>query len=129
MVMSIKKSRETIALDFDGVLHDYKEWDGIRPKGPPVEGAVDFVLWLKRKGFSLYILSVRAGHKDGVQFITKWLEKWGFPKMDVTDRKQGGCLMIDDRGFRFEGDFEVVRKFILENPSPGRWGLKDDSEK
>lgn len=127
--MSIKESRETIALDFDGVLHDYSEWNGVVPTGPPVKGALEFVTWLKARGFSLYVLSARADKEGGPEAIRDWLKKWGFPKMKATCKKRGGCLLIDDRGLRFEGDFEEMKDWIRANPEPGRWGLDRDSKK
>ena len=124
--MSVEESRKTIVLDFDGVLHDYDEWQGPTTiQGGPVSGAVEFVWWLKEHGYSFYVLSVRAAHKGGKEAIREWLNHWGFPpNIDVSSTKTGGALYIDDRAFRFEGDFDEVMNWLAEHPNPGRWGLK-----
>jgi hypothetical protein len=126
--MTIEESRKTIVLDFDGVLHDYDEWRGAEVIGEPVEGALDFVWWLKERGYGLRIISVRAAHEGGKVAIQKWLKKHGFPKISVSHEKKGGCLYIDDRAIRFEGDFDQMYQYLADNPNPGRWGLKDGSD-
>ena len=126
MSLTVKQSRETIALDFDGVLHNYAEWEGVTVIGEPVPGAKHFVEWLVARGYHLYILSTRAHHEGGKEAIEEWLAEWGFPALKVTDRKIGGCLLIDDRGWRFEGNFGPLYELLTETPEPGRWGLKEN---
>ena len=124
--MTVKESRKTIVLDFDGVLHDFDHWRGPEVIGEPVPGALDFVNWLVERGYNLYILSARAAHADGgKEAIERWLEEKGFPAIPVGHEKKGGCLYIDDRGYRFEGSFDPLYYYLINNPAPSRWGLKD----
>lgn len=111
-----------ISLDFDGVLHNYTEWTGVTPEGPPVDGALATVGWLLAQRYSLVISSARANDKGGQEAITRWLAENGFPPIPVSLVKPAAKLYIDDRGFRFDGDFRKVIQFLTENPKPGRWG-------
>ena len=42
----------------------------------------------------------------------KWLSEYNFPKLDVRHEKPEALLYIDDRGFRFTGDFSDAKEFI-----------------
>jgi len=114
-----------IALDFDGVLHKYeeKEQNFPVPGGPPVEGASEVIGWLLANRYELVIYSCRSNVSGGVDAIKEWLQKWGFPNIPVSLEKPQAALYIDDRGFRFDGDFRKVISFLLENPEPSRWGI------
>ncbi len=111
-----------IALDFDGVLHNYTEWTGVVPEGPPVDGALMTVGWLLAQRYSLCIFSARANDQGGPEAITRWLSDNEFPPIPVSLEKPQAKLYIDDRGFRFDGDFKKVIEFLTKNPKPGRWG-------
>ncbi len=53
--------------------------------------------------------------------VRGWLSHWGFPdelvECKITHKKLHAELFIDDRGFRFDGDFLKVLDFI-ENVNP-----------
>lgn len=116
------KRRPTIALDFDGVLHDYKGWNGVEPTGNPVSGAQDFVRELCDRGYDVFVMTTRAGHPGGADAVRSWILKHGFPLMMVTHEKLPASLYVDDRGFRFNGDWNTIIQFLNANPKPGRWG-------
>ena len=116
------KSR--IALDFDGVLFQYKKrWLGVTVAEPPVPGALEFVNWLLDLGYEVFIFSSRATLPGGAQAIRDALAAHGFPPLHVTSDKEPADLYLDDRGLRFEGDFTKVRQFLNNNPVPSRWEL------
>lgn len=51
----------SIALDFDGVIHDYSlGYTGHVPEGGPLPGALEFVQELLREGWSVYVHTCRA---------------------------------------------------------------------
>jgi hypothetical protein len=128
-LLNVEVSRNTIALDFDGVLHNLQGgWQGPEIFGEPVPGALEFVRWLLEQDYNVYVFSTRAAYRVGKIGIKDWLIDNGFPPLEITDRKAGGCLYIDDRGYRFEGDFTDVKNFLIENPKPGRWGFNDHSK-
>jgi hypothetical protein len=119
----------TICLDFDGVLHDYKEREENfpTPGGNPVSGAKNAVAWLVEQNYALVIFSARANEGGGVEAIETWLHKWGFPDIRVSLEKPEAHLYVDDRGFRFDGSFTSVLSFLMKNPKPGRWGKDETS--
>lgn len=103
----------TIAIDFDGVLHLYSSgWTGVEPTDDPVPGAQRFMERLIKRGYTPVVYSARALEKDGVEEIRLWLAKHDFPRVKVTSDKIPALLYLDDRGLRFEGDFDEVMAFI-----------------
>lgn len=119
MMLKVSSNKlKTIALDFDGVLHSYKTWDGDIPKNSPVDGALSFVNDLVDMGYEVVIFSSRAKNETGKKGISDWLEKHDFPKLKVHHDKPAAELYVDDRGYRFDGDFSEVRKFIKDGLEP-----------
>lgn len=117
----------TVSVDFDGVIHSYTSgWNGPVPTDPPVQGARDFINWLLDNGLSVVIFSTRAATPKGEEGIWRWLREWDFPStriLNVTDKKPKAVLYIDDRGYRFNGDFKELQEFLeASNFQPGRWG-------
>jgi len=118
-----KEKSITIALDFDGVIHSYKQgWTGDIPEDPPMEGVEDFMKSLVDKGWLLKILSTRSA-----EHIETWLK---FHKLDkyiksIHNEKIPAKLYIDDRGYHFDGDFDKAEDFI--NNFEDRYGKKKES--
>ena len=55
-MLKVSSNKKTIALDFDGVLHSYKQgWTGDTPEDPPNEGANKFVRDLLGLGYEVVI--------------------------------------------------------------------------
>ena len=109
---------ETIALDFDGVLHNYTTWDGETPTNPPINGAQQFVTDIQNMGYNVVIVSTRAQSEGGKQGIINWLKENGFPALEVFYEKVAAEAYIDDRGFRFQGDFGKALQFIDDGLRP-----------
>lgn len=120
----VSETRGVISLDFDGVLHMYRGWDGNVPTNEPVEGALEAVQWMLVKGFKLFIMSTRAYNNPmGKAGIESWLVEHGFPPIRVTSDKENADLYVDDRGFRFEGprSWAILLSFLESNPIPSTW--------
>jgi hypothetical protein len=119
------EKKPSIALDFDGVLHSYTSgWTGVVPKDPPVEGALEFFKWLVDAGFTISIFSTRANSPVGVRAIRNWMLSYGFPigRRTISAAKPNADIYVDDRGFRFEGDFNAVKTFLEKNNlNPKPW--------
>ena len=101
----------TLAIDFDGVIHSYKqEWTGQTPEDPPMEGVEEGLEILKKNGWNLVILSTR--YEDE---IWDWLEKYDLQHYfdDVTNEKIPAKLYIDDRGYHFENWKDTIE--FIEN--------------
>jgi hypothetical protein len=102
-----------IFLDFDGVIHTYENgWTGPIPTDPPHDDALWAVHRLQDLGHTVVVFSARAKTIDGHDGITEWLKKHDFPALSVTCVKTGADIYVDDRGFRFEGDFAELLNFV-----------------
>ena len=93
--------RNTIAIDFDGVIHKYsKGFQGLdNAYDPPMDGAIEGIKELYNKGYKLKILSSRPK-----EIIYPWLEKYGLSEYitEVSNHKFPATVYIDDRGFLFK---------------------------
>jgi hypothetical protein len=117
----VKADPLIIALDFDSVLHQYSKWTGPTPEEPPVAGAQEFVRSLVDDGFEVVVFSHRAATTAGKEGIIEWLVEYGFPAMDVSDRKPPAEVFVDDRAVRFEGDFDATYAFIVDKKKRTPW--------
>lgn len=135
------KQRQTIAVDFDGVLHAYTSpWtaadvilDG------PTPGAQDAVRdWLRH--FDVLVFSTRAHQQGGAAAIDEWLERHGFPlvvegggtlRIWEGEGKPPALVYVDDRAYRFDGQTwpsaERLRNLRPWNrPHAGATGPQED---
>lgn len=114
-----------ICLDFDGVLHLYsKGWQGATWLEDPTPGAQEFVRDLQAAGFEVVVQSTRASTWEGNVAMNAWLARHGFPSLIVTAEKPMAMLYVDDRGFRFEGSFSDVKRWMDEHPDLGTWNKR-----
>lgn len=123
-VRDINTSGNRVGLDFDGVLCHYRNgWTGPIPTEEPIAGALEFVRWLIEHGYNLFVFSSRAlpGHEGGASGIRAWLCQHGFPDLYVTHEKIPALFYIDDRGVRFEGDYEPIKVFIKSDLRGTPW--------
>lgn len=87
-------NQRTIALDFDGVLHEYTHWTGSTPQGQPIPGVPHALSELRRHGYRIIIHSTRKA-----EFIWPWLTRHGLNHLvhDVTAVKPLAIAYFDDR--------------------------------
>lgn len=106
--------RKTLAIDFDGVIHDYsKGFKGLdNAYDDPKEGTRSALETLKKDGFSLKILSSRPK-----QVIEEWLKKWDLSDLvdEISNHKFPATLYIDDRGYHFK-DWKTTLDEIYSHP-------------
>lgn len=112
------KTKQTISVDFDGVLHAYTPgWKGITviPDGS-VPGAIAWLVELTDK-FRVVVGSARASRLRGRWAIRAWLKRelfvyfgpdrtaaWDvFKSIKVTHKKPAAIVYVDDRAWRFDG--------------------------
>lgn len=124
-----KNKNFTLALDFDGVIHQYSNgWMDGSIYDEPVPGALEFiniVIW--KYNWSVFILSTRDPNQiknwfDNLNFNNKpkftvipndvlfWNEKHN---IGITNRKLPAMLYVDDRAWRFDGNFLTLPDQIL----------------
>lgn len=98
----------TIAVDFDGVLHDVRPV--VRPAGkrmgPPIAGAKQAMQMLHDLGHELIIYTCRARTSNSIPASTAhvedWLEYFQIPFDSVTALKPVAAVYVDDHGLYFE---------------------------
>lgn len=92
-------AKQTLLIDFDGVLHTY---DGTFSNvlNMPVPGARKACIFLSRE-YKLICFTTRKPTED----VERWLSRNGFPVMEVTDVKKPAYLILDDRALRFDGQW------------------------
>lgn len=105
---------KTVCVDFDGVIHDMKSWEG--PAiciGGVVSGAREFLQELLQR-YEVVICSSRAVTLPGKVAIERFLllkvglEKRSVERIKITSEKLPAILYIDDRGYRFDGVFPTI---------------------
>lgn len=110
-------ARYTVAVDFDGVLHQYiSPWvDAATITDPPVPGAIE---WLHRmiQDFDVAVLSTRNHQRGGIHAMRAWLKQhadaiWyespgyrGVEEVTFPKEKPPALIYLDDRAIRFTGD-------------------------
>jgi hypothetical protein len=119
--------KQTVALDFDGVLHGYsKGWQDGSIYDPPVEGAQAFVSQLLDAGVNVVIYSTRASSFSNRVAMMGWLRRYGFPDNDwsenITDSKPMCRVMLDDRAVTFDGEFPPIETLTKFEPWMKRSG-------
>ena len=95
-------------IDFDGVLHEDKEWDLEKYRsgkidGLPAEGARSALTFLKNRGVEIWIFTARipAGRNTPDQ-LEAWLRENRLPFHGITGEKLEADVYIDDRAIRHE---------------------------
>lgn len=105
------KKKRTIAIDFDGVLHDYSNgFQGEDVFGEMIPGADLATQVLKKEGNTIIIFTTRPA----TDALKKWLKDNNIsydyinenPKQpNNTSGKVIADIYIDDRGLRFDGEW------------------------
>jgi len=104
-----------IAVDFDGTIVEH-EFPDIGPLKP---GAVDALKAFKKAGHQIVIWTCRKGEEER-QLRSFLLEKripfdtvnTPVPGFDLGTRKIYADIYIDDKGFRFQENWDELRKMI-----------------
>ena len=118
-IKHVNASEKTIALDFDGVIHnDTKGFYDGTIYGNPIEGTKDALVELA-KSFKLVIYSCKSNPdrplingKTGTELIWEWLEQWNMKQYisDVVVNKPNALIYIDDKGLKFESWRQTMRQ-------------------
>lgn len=108
--------KQTVILDFDGVIHSYTSgWKGadVIPD-EPVFGIVQAINEI-REEYRVVVVSTRCYQTGGIDAIKAWLDKYGIEVDDVTSEKPPALVQIDDRAITFDGNpyglINKIRRF------------------
>lgn len=98
-----------LCVDFDGVIHDYRDgWQGGRIYGNVTDG---FFAWLEQaqRLFRVVVYSSRSKDEDGVKAMKSWLAQQNggiLPDgLEFANEKPPAFLTIDDRALTFNGSW------------------------
>lgn len=118
--------KQTVILDFDGVIHSYQSgWKGadVIPD-PPTDGAKEAIAILREK-YIVVVVSSRCHQPGGIEAIKAWLTLHGIEVDDVSNDKPPHIVTVDDRAFRFEGNWQAVIIGIPDASVP--WNKKGNA--
>jgi len=101
-------AKQVIAIDLDGVLAEFRLGWGDGSIGEPICHAKWAVKTLIKNGFEVVILTTREDKTK----VLKWLYRWDFPIVEITNKKPRALAYIDDRGIRFQGHWESIVKLF-----------------
>ncbi len=107
---------KAILIDFDGVVHKYsKGWQDGEIYDEPVKGTKEALTYFKDiLGFTIVIFTTRVFNDSSKEaHIRLWLNKFKIPFDRITAIKEPAVLQIDDRGYRFDGNWPSQMKTIL----------------
>lgn len=110
------KTIATLAIDFDGVLHDYKNPVDGKRMGAPLPGALAAMDDLYDGRYELIIHTVKATTEQGRQMVEDWLDHYGFEYHKITAIKPNADYFIDDRAVHHTGDWSNTFSAIGFNP-------------
>lgn len=107
--MTSKNDKPILCVDFDGVIHDYKQgWKGGRIYG---DVTPDFFAWLEQaqRYFRVVVYSSRSKDVGGIDAMQAWLTRQNNGVMpgglEFANEKPPAFLTIDDRALTFNGDW------------------------
>ena len=89
---------KTVALDFDGVIHNYKEPKPGRKMGPPIPGTKDALELLKSAGYTIIIHSCNRA-----QAIKDFMSYYQLPYDSIWEGqgKPVADAYLDDKAIKF----------------------------
>lgn len=90
----------TLAIDFDGVIHDYKHPVTGRKMGTPFEEAPTMLKRLYNRRHTIIIHTVMATTPQGQKIVEDWLTYYKIKHHGVTAVKPNADIYLDDRAIR-----------------------------
>tara|TARA_Y100000114_G_scaffold129810_1_gene127377 strand:- start:1589 stop:1999 length:411 start_codon:yes stop_codon:yes gene_type:complete len=114
---------KNIAIDFDGVIHEFLGWGDGTCYGQPLEGSIEAIKQLS-KNWNIIIFTAKArpdrplvNGKTGTELVYEWLEKYDLTKhIDyVTHEKPRAEIYVDDKGLRFHNWKECLEQLKTLN--------------
>ena len=115
----ILDNKKTIAVDFDNVLYDNKEYGDGTVSGEPIKNAIKIMTALKQSGYNLVIFTTRLNPKfDGdmnwkYNQIANWCEKYKIPFDEITNNKPSAIAYIDNKAITFTNWLDISKYFNI----------------
>ncbi|MHA1145517.1 MAG: hypothetical protein ACTSRW_12315 [Candidatus Helarchaeota archaeon] len=118
------KKREkvrTIAVDFDGVIHEYHGWQGENVLNNPMPGAREYMQKLRDDGWVIIVYTCRSNISIVREYLIKhdipfdFINENPYQPGGIGDKKIFAHIYLDDRGLRFENwrdAYEKIREIL-----------------
>lgn len=112
--------KTNIAVDFDGVIHDFKGWGDGTCYGDPLPSALEALERLSKE-YNVIIFTAKArpdrplvNGKTGQELVEEWLHKHDVMKyIDyVTFEKPRAKFYIDDKAIRYDNNWIEILKEV-----------------
>ena len=115
--MASEQDKPTLCLDFDGVLHHYRNgWQGATViDDTPVPGAQEFVQ-AAQEHFRVVVYSSRSNYPGGIEAMKQWMRRYDFPEVEFVTEKPLAMVIIDDRAVLFSGMWPDVSELLEFEP-------------
>ena len=89
-----------LAIDFDGVIHDFKNPIQGRRMGTPIQGTKEALIKFKQRGDKIIVFTV-WGDAKGTKTISDFMKYYELPFDEITNIKPQADVYLDDRAIRF----------------------------
>jgi hypothetical protein len=109
-----------VCIDLDGTIAHYDDWKGEKHFGEPVEGAQEALKRIHTAGWKIIIFTTRANKK----LVSKYLNSHAIPYDAINENpdqppntnngKPYADAYVDDRGIKFNGDWEATTDEVLQ---------------
>ena len=99
-----------LAIDFDGVIHDFKHPIEGRRMGAPIQGTKETLDKFKLKGYKIIVFTV-WGDTKGRKTISDFMNYYKLPFDEVTNIKPQADYYIDDKAIKFE-NWESIKDYL-----------------
>jgi hypothetical protein len=100
-----------LAIDFDGVIHDFKHPIEGKRMGPPIEGTKESLKKLRSKGHKLTVFTI-WGDIKGKKIISDYMKFYELPFDEITNIKPQADYYIDDKAIHFTDWSETLKQII-----------------
>jgi hypothetical protein len=107
-IQTTEPVQKTIALDFDGTLHDVAARKPPHRLGAPFPGADVALAYFRSIGLRIAIFCVWADSDANVETIAKWMDYFNLPYDTITNVKMDAVAYVDDRSVRFTNDWDGI---------------------
>ena len=97
-------------IDFDRTLATHKTSWGIEKMGKPIPKMMEKVKKLLQAGEKIKIFTARAGYPGQKKKVQDWLEKYGLPRLPVTNVKGDDVkFILDDKARQVKENTGVIK--------------------
>ncbi len=113
--------KKNIAVDFDGVVHEFHGWGDGTCYGDPIDGSIEAIKKMSEE-YNVIIFSAKVrpdrpivNGKTGVELVTEWLKKYDLFQYvtDVTHEKPRAKFYIDDKAVYFNNNWNDILDLVL----------------